>query len=109
MQNETILPQQQILFTGISFEQLQDSIRTTVKNEVERIIGNLPTSTSPTPPELITRKETIDILGISYPTLNEWTKNGIIPAQRIGTRVRYNRANVYASLKNIETLKYRRV
>ncbi|MFZ4414516.1 MAG: helix-turn-helix domain-containing protein [Bacteroidales bacterium] len=106
MQNEIILPPQQIIFTGISFEQLQDSIRTTVKNEVERIIGFLPTPT--TAPELITRKETAHILGISLPTLNEWTKTGILPAQRIGTRVRYNRATVYNSLKDVETLKYKR-
>jgi len=96
----------EIILNGISFDQLQDSIRATVKNEVERIIGNLPTPT--TAPELITRKETAQILGISLPTLNLWTKNGTLPAQRIGTRVRYNRANVYASLKDIETLKYRR-
>ena len=98
--------QNEIILSGISFEQLQDSIRTTVKNEVERIIGSLPTPT--TAPELITRKETAEILGISLPTLNEWTKNGTLPAQRIGTRVRYNRATVYASLKDVETLKYRR-
>jgi len=106
MPSEIILPQQQIILIGISPEQLQDSIRTTVKSEVERIIGNLPTPIAP--PELITRKETAQILGISLPTLNEWTKNGTLPAQRIGTRVRYQRANVYASLKDIETLKYRR-
>jgi len=106
MSNGTISPPQQIIFTGISLEQLQDSIRTTVKDEVDRIIGNLPTPT--TVPELITRKETAQILGISLVTLNEWTKNGTLPAQRIGTRIRYQRANVYASLKDIETLKYRR-
>ena len=106
MSNETIFPQQQIIFTGISLEQLQDSIRTTVKNEVERIIENLPTPT--TAPELITRKETAQILGISLPTLNDWTKIGILPAQRIGTRIRYKRTDVYNSLKEVETLKYRR-
>ena len=63
MPNVATLPQQQIIFTGISFEQLHDSIRATVKNEVDRIIGNLPTP--PTAPELITRKETAQILGIS--------------------------------------------
>jgi len=98
----------EIILSGITFEQLQNSFRSIVKNEVEQIIKNLPTSQEPTP-ELITRKETAHILGISLPTLNEWTKNGTLPAQRIGTRVRYQRANVYASLKDVETLKYRRV
>jgi len=106
MPNEIILPQQQIIFSGISLEQLQDSIRTTVRNEVEKIVSGL--IQSEPAPELITRKETAQIYGISLVTLNEWTKNGIIPAQRIGTRIRYKRADVYASLKNVETLKYRR-
>ena len=98
--------QTEIILSGITFEQLQDSIRATVRNEVEKIVLGL---TQPEPaPELITRKETAHILGISLPTLNEWTKNGTLPAQRIGTRVRYQRANVYASLKDVETLKYRR-
>lgn len=98
----------EIILNGISLDQLKDEFKTIVQIEVQKIVEGLTANPEPAP-ELITRKETIDILGISYPTLNEWTKNGIIPAQRIGTRVRYNRANVYASLKNIETLKYRRV
>jgi excisionase family DNA binding protein len=97
----------EIILSGISFEQLQDSFRTIVQNEVQKIVSGLTTAPEPQP-ELITRKETANIYGISLPTLNEWTKKGIIPAQRIGTRVRYNRAKVYASLKDIETLKYRR-
>jgi len=98
----------EIILSGITFEQLQNSFRSIVKNEVEQIIKNLPTSQEPAP-ELITRKETAHIYGISLVTLNEWTKTGIVPAQRIGTRIRYNRADVYNSLKDVETLKYRRV
>jgi len=97
----------EIILNGISFEQLQDSFRTIVQNEVQKIVSGLTTAPEPSP-ELITRKEAALILGISLPTLNDWTKNGTIPAQRIGTRVRYQRANVYASLKDIETLKYKR-
>ena len=99
--------QSEIILSGITFDELKESFKSIVRNEVEQIIKNLPTCQEPTP-ELITRKETARILGISLPTLNEWTKNGTLPAQRIGTRVRYQRANVYASLKDVETLKYRR-
>jgi len=97
--------QAQIILSGVSYEQLEDSIKTIVKNEVDRIIG---TAKAESDPELITRKETAKILGVSLVTLNEWTRNGIIPAKRIGTRVRYEKADVFNSLKNIETLKYRR-
>jgi len=98
--------QNEIILSGISFDQLQESIRTTVRNEVEKVVSCLQKTEPPT--ELITRKEAVAILGISLPTLAAFTKKGIIPAQRIGTLIRYNRADVYNSLKDIETLKYRR-
>lgn len=97
----------EIILNGISFDQLKEEFKTIVQIEVQKIVSGL-TTAQETAPELITRKETALILGISLPTLNDWTKNGTIPAQRIGTRIRYSRANVYASLKDIETLKYRR-
>lgn len=99
--------QNEIILSGITFDELKESFQTIVQNEVQKIVSGLTTAPEPSP-ELITRKETAVILGISLPTLNLWTKNGTLPAQRIGTRVRYNRANVYASLKDVETLKYRR-
>jgi len=79
--------QNEIILNGISFDQLQDSIKTIVQNEVQKIVSGLPTATEPAP-ELITRKETALILGISLPTLSVWTSTGIIPAQRIGTRIK---------------------
>ena len=66
----------EIILNGISFEQLENSFKTIVQNEVQKILSGLPTVNEPAP-ELITRKETAGILGISLPTLNEWTKNGI--------------------------------
>jgi excisionase family DNA binding protein len=97
----------EIILSGITFDELKESFKSIVQIEVQKIVSGLPTAQEPAP-ELITRKEAAHILGISLPTLNEWTKNGTLPAQRIGTRVRYQRASVYASLKDIETLKYRR-
>ena len=99
--------QTEILLNGISFEQLQNSIQTIVSNEVQRAVELL-TPPADTTPELLTRKQTAQILGISLVTLNEWTKNGIIPAKRIGGSVRYEKQPVYDSLKDIKTLKYRR-
>jgi excisionase family DNA binding protein len=100
--------QNEIILSGITFDELKEGIKSIVKIEVDRIVGNLPIIQEPSP-ELITRKETALIYGISLVTLNEWTKNGLIPAQRIGTRIRYKKTDVYASLKNVETLKYRRM
>lgn len=101
--------QTEILLNGISFEQLQNSIQTTVSTEFQKLIDQLfPKEPTDTTPELLTRKQTAQILGISLVTLNVWTKNGIIPAKRIGGSVRYEKHTVYDSLKDIKTLKYRR-
>jgi hypothetical protein len=97
----------EIILNGISFDQLKEEFKTIVQIEVQKIVSGLTTAPEPSP-ELITRKETSTIYGISLVTLSDWTKKGIIPAQRIGTRIRYKRTDVYNSLKDIETLKYRR-
>ncbi len=100
--------QNQVILNGISLEQLKDEFKAIVRKEVQQILIELPPTTTESSPEFITRKETAKILGVSLPTLHEWTKNGTIPAQRIGSRVRYKRSDVYASLKSIDTIKYKR-
>jgi len=100
--------QNQIILNGISLEQLKEEFKAIVQTEVQKALTELPPTTTESSPEFITRKETALILGISLPTLHEWTKNGNIPAHRIGTRVRYKRSDVYASLKSIDTIKYKR-
>ena len=59
--------------------------------------------------EYITRQETAKILRISLPTLNEYTKKGILLGYRLGSRVRYKKNEVEDSLNKIQTVKYRGV
>lgn len=56
--------------------------------------------------QLITRKETAQLLGISLPTLNEYSKKGIIPAYYLGSRVRYKKSEILDALVSFQ--KYRR-
>ena len=58
--------------------------------------------------EYITRKETAKILGVSLPTLNEWTKKGIIQGYRISSRVRYKKDEILSSLNKVQAVKYGR-
>jgi excisionase family DNA binding protein len=97
----------EILLNGISLDQLQESIKTIVSAELKNAVSELSTKRE-IEPELITRKETAEILGVSLPTLHEWTKKGVLPAKRIGSRIRYERTAVYDALKSVEPLKYRR-
>jgi excisionase family DNA binding protein len=49
---------------------------------------------------LLTRKETIKILGITLPTLRAWTVAGKIPCYRISSRIRYKRSEVIAYVES---------
>jgi excisionase family DNA binding protein len=57
----------------------------------------------PHSPKLLTRQETARFLGVSLPTLHEWTMGGQITANRIGTRVRYYQTDVEGALNQIKT------
>lgn len=47
---------------------------------------------------LLTRLETAKLLSVSLVTLWDWTKKDIIPAYRIGNKVRYKKSEVLKSL-----------
>jgi excisionase family DNA binding protein len=53
--------------------------------------------------QLLTRKQTAEMLCISLPTLHDWTKTGIIQAHRIGNRVLYKFDGINNSLRQINT------
>ncbi len=86
----------------VSVSELKNLISEAVADKVKHL------SPPQKDPEFITRAEVVKILGISLPTLNDWTKRGLIPALRIGTRIRYEKQMVYRAFKQIETLKYKR-
>ncbi len=58
--------------------------------------------------ELFSRKETAKTLCISLPTLNQWTKDGVITAYRIGNRVLYKIEDIKSALTEIKVLKFNR-
>ena len=45
-----------------------------------------------------TRKETADILNISLPTLNQYTKKRILTGYRVGVRVLYKQSEIESAL-----------
>lgn len=97
MENTVLIPMTMDVFKSV----LSD----TVRKELEKISS---VKDEPKQTELITRAETARILGISLPTLHDWTKKGIIVGYRIASRVRYKKAEILESVEQIRTLKYRR-
>lgn len=48
--------------------------------------------------KLLTRMEVAKLLGVTLPTINDWTKKGLIVGYRIGNRVRYKHSEILESL-----------
>ncbi|MEO6303779.1 MAG: helix-turn-helix domain-containing protein, partial [Bacteroidia bacterium] len=44
--------------------------------------------------KLLSRKEIAKYLKISLPTLNDWTKKGLVSSYRIGSRILYKKSEV---------------
>jgi hypothetical protein len=82
-----------------------------VRSEMEQVLQNW---TPPPPdfganiPDLPTRKQTSEILQVSLVTLNEWSKSGVLPTSKVGSRVRYKKSDVLSALKDVRNLKYKR-
>lgn len=49
--------------------------------------------------KLLTRDETAEMLSISLVTLWDWTRKDLIPAYRIGNKVRYRKGEVLNALQ----------
>lgn len=92
-----------IILSQISLDDLKTIISETVRKEIQELRVEKP----PHEVKYLTRKETAQELGISLPTLHDWTKRGIIPAYRINTRIRYKKEDIEASLNKIQSIKYR--
>lgn len=60
-------------------------------------------TTSPSDEKLITRTEAAQMLGVTLPTIYDWTKKGIISAYRIGNRVRYKHAEIMEAVTSNKT------
>ena len=54
------------------------------------------------------RVDAAQLLGITLPTLRDYTRRGLVEGYRIGTRVRYKRSEVLGSLQRIRTPKPQR-
>lgn len=95
-----------LLLSSIPLEQLKTVISDTVRLELSKQLGSTKGTKEDT--ELLTRKEAARFLGVSLPTLLDFTKSGKVTGYRIGTRVRYKRAELEQSLKQIQSVNVKR-
>ena len=90
---------------NLNFSPIIEQLKSEISEDVYRRVAPLIQSTSKPQPEtqLLTRKEAAKLLGVSLPTILDWTKKGKITGYRISSRIRYKRAEIENSLSKIKT------
>lgn len=88
----------------------KEELANLIKEVIKKELASLNPTQQDNPNKLYTRKEVSKILGISLPTLTEWTNNGTIRAYRIGNskNIRYREKDIQNALIEIKTIKYAR-
>lgn len=95
----------QVLLSSIELPDLVSEITREVTRAVRAEVAAMPSTQPAAPEELLSRDQAAQLLGITLPTLREYTHRGMVNGYRIGTRVRYKRSEVIASLQRIRTSK----
>ena len=73
-------------------DELVEAIKQVVQLEIAKI-GNQ-TTTSTDHREVLTRKETAELLGVSLVTIHDWSRSGIIHPYKLGNRTYFKRSEI---------------
>ena len=90
-----------MILSPIAPDELSRMIATAVRSELDA-------RTQPVQPpteELLTRQQAAALLGVTLPTLRDYTRRGYLTGYRIGTRVRYKRNEVLDGLSRMRYAK----
>lgn len=91
-----------ILLNGLN----EDEFRTLVKESFREQLDSIKNDSRVTEDRLLSRDETVKLLGITHPTLHDWTFNkNILNGYRMGRRIYYKYNEVMESLKSINQKK----
>jgi hypothetical protein len=84
---------EQIVMTSFSIDQLRAELIAPLQKEIQSLKED-----KVTPETLLTRKQAAEFLNVTFATLNDWTKRGLVECGRIGTRVYYKRSSLILAI-----------
>ena len=94
----------QIILQGINTDDLKRLLKEVLEESINHSRPKVETKIQP----YLNRFEVAEMLKISLPTLNNWSKSGIIQSYRIGNRVLYKPDEIDKAVKTVKNLKYKR-
>jgi hypothetical protein len=94
-----------IILQGINTDDLKKLFREVLE---EKLKQESKPKESGKRPVYLNRFEVVELLKISLPTLNNWSKSGIVQSYRIGNRVLYKSEEIRNAIHSVKNLKYKR-
>lgn len=88
---------EQIVLTPVPLPELVGEIIRAVRTELDA----RPHAVQPPPEEPLSRQGTAALLGVTLPTLRDWTRKGIVTGYRMGNRVFYKRNEVMGCMQRM--------
>ena len=95
--NKGMVNMKNIMIENASLQELAIEIKEIVKQAFETNKLNTQRDSE----RVLTRKETSELLQVSFVTLNKWNKLGVLPAFSVGTRVYYKWSDVQDAMKRV--------
>ncbi|MBA7545996.1 hypothetical protein ES705_38378 [subsurface metagenome] len=95
-----------LIIQGTTLEEFLIQVRQTVSETIKAEREDTPSKEFK--PNYLTRLEVAKRLNVSLPTLNEYTKRGLIPAYRIGARVLYKESEIDDALNQVVTNRFQK-
>ena len=100
--------------TNTGFNQIQMAVLMPILNPfidiiAERVSERVLSATIQKEPKFYSRKETAQLLHVTWPTLARLTKDGLITAKRVGNRILYDAEAIDAAVKENRIFKYKRI
>ncbi|MCZ4408706.1 helix-turn-helix domain-containing protein [Cryomorphaceae bacterium 1068] len=90
----------------LSQESLFEKLENLIDSKLSGLTNAANIPEAKTSEEIVTRKEAKHLLGVSYPTMREWEKLGLLKKRTIGRRVYYLRSEIMEALSSsLETKK----
>jgi excisionase family DNA binding protein len=94
----------QILLNGISLNELLEKISQLIDTKIEQVLNHTAKNHS----KFISRAEVAELLKITLPTLNEWSKLGWLKSYKMGNRVLYKAKEVEEAFCKLITHKHKK-
>ncbi|MFT5155887.1 MAG: hypothetical protein ACI83I_000425 [Bacteroidia bacterium] len=75
----------------------KDDFSKFIKDEIKNALNEVETASKTSDP-IHTRKETKEMLKVSYVTLNSWDRSGLLKGLKIGGKVFYRHSDILAAM-----------